>query len=124
MLGSDGYACSTLTIRQKNKPMYKCMYLLQKETCLCCNLLVRALAKIFYRAEPSYTLGYPVRTIKLAKVPGPGEHDPNYKYVKKTKPSYSFGAPFRNLKPMKSPPPNNYCEKKVQYTLQLFYIKK
>ncbi|XP_026739373.1 outer dense fiber protein 3-like protein 2 [Trichoplusia ni] len=61
---------------------------------------------------PSYTLGYPDRTLAKAYIPGPGEHEPNYKFVQKSKPAYSFGATHRELPAYKTPAPNTYCEKK------------
>ncbi|RVE48163.1 hypothetical protein evm_007223 [Chilo suppressalis] len=61
---------------------------------------------------PAYSLGNMPRELKMQDFPGPGEHDPNFNFVKKSKPAFSFGAPFRSLKPPKVPAPNTYCEKK------------
>ncbi|KAJ0182428.1 hypothetical protein K1T71_001797 [Dendrolimus kikuchii] len=64
------------------------------------------------RRPPAYSLGYAAHDLKAVEFPGPGEHEPNFNYVKSTKPAYSFGAPFKRIKPPKNPPPNTYCEKK------------
>ncbi|XP_059051203.1 outer dense fiber protein 3-like protein 2 [Achroia grisella] len=65
---------------------------------------------------PAYTLGYMERGLKAQNFPGPGEHEPNFDYVKKNKPAFSFGSPFKSLRPPKTPPPNAYCEKKFMVT--------
>ncbi|KAM3967440.1 uncharacterized protein ACR2FA_009616 [Aphomia sociella] len=65
---------------------------------------------------PAYTLGYMERGLKAQDFPGPGEHDPNFGYVKKNKPAFSFGGPFKRLRPQNTPPPNAYCEKKFMVT--------
>lgn len=55
------------------------------------------------------------RTLSKPETPAPGEHDPNFNYVKKRKPEYSFGAPFRDQLGTKTPAPNTYCERKVYF---------
>ncbi|VVD05288.1 unnamed protein product [Leptidea sinapis] len=67
------------------------------------------------KKPPAYTLGYAARNLKAQDFPGPGEHDPNFNYVRKSKPAFSFGAPFRTTKQPKLPAPNAYCEKKFMY---------
>ncbi|XP_028042491.1 adhesive plaque matrix protein-like, partial [Bombyx mandarina] len=65
-----------------------------------------------YKKSPAYSLGYTAKDCKTQNLPGPGEHDPKFDYVKRNKPAYSFGAPFKSLVPPKTPTPNTYCEKK------------
>ncbi|XP_030027598.2 outer dense fiber protein 3-like protein 2 [Manduca sexta] len=64
------------------------------------------------KKPPAYTLGYMARSLKEQDFPAPGEHEPNFNYVKRNKPAYSFGAPYQTAKPPKTPAPNAYCEKK------------
>lgn len=71
----------------------------------------------FSRKPPAYTHGCKAQDIKDQSLPGPGEHDPNFNYVKKNKPAYTFGYPYKRMQAPKTPPPNTYCEKKV-----LFFI--
>lgn len=76
-----------------------------------------------FRKEPAYSFGYPQRLLKAPDFPGPGEHDPNFKYVMKAKPAFSFGYPFRKVPGFQNPAPNTYCEKKVNSflcTLKIF----
>ncbi|XP_045493398.1 extensin-like [Colias croceus] len=67
------------------------------------------------KKPPAYTLGYAARELSVQYMPGPGEHDPNFNFVKQSKPAYSFGAPYKSPKPKKEPSPNAYCEKKFMY---------
>ncbi|XP_060808945.1 ciliary microtubule associated protein 1A [Amyelois transitella] len=64
------------------------------------------------KKPPAYTLGYMPRSMTKAIFPAPGEHDPNFDFVKKKKPAYSFGGPFKESRLPKLPAPNTYCEKK------------
>ncbi|CAB3240876.1 unnamed protein product [Arctia plantaginis] len=64
------------------------------------------------KKAPKYSFSNNYRPIPVPDIPGPGSHEPNYKYVKPTKPSFSFGAPRKPLQPPLVPPPNTYCEKK------------
>ncbi|XP_022116731.1 extensin-1-like [Pieris rapae] len=73
------------------------------------------LPAIHFKKPPAYTLGYAVRQLTAQNLPGPGEHDPNFDFVKRRKPAFSFGAPFKSTPPKKTPPPNTYCEKKFMY---------
>ncbi|XP_047984575.1 outer dense fiber protein 3-like protein 2 isoform X1 [Leguminivora glycinivorella] len=64
------------------------------------------------KKPPAYSLGYAARNLTSADLPGPGAHDPNFKYPQKKLPAYSFGYPFRPAPTKDTPAPNNYCEKK------------
>ncbi|KOB78792.1 Outer dense fiber protein 3-B, partial [Operophtera brumata] len=55
------------------------------------------------KKPPAYTLGSVAKDIPGQDLPGPGEHDPNFNYVKNNKPAYSFGHSFKQIKPSKSP---------------------
>ncbi|XP_049883769.1 outer dense fiber protein 3-like protein 2 [Pectinophora gossypiella] len=68
------------------------------------------------KSAPAFSFGPSSRQLKPQNIPGPGDHDPKFEYVKKTKPAFSFGAPFRNPRGFKTPAPNTYCEKKYMYT--------
>ncbi|CAK1540129.1 unnamed protein product [Leptosia nina] len=69
-----------------------------------------------FKKPPAYTLGCAARELTTQYQPGPGEHDPNFNFVKRTKPAYSFGEPFKREKAEKTPSPNTYCEKKFMYS--------
>ncbi|XP_073957373.1 uncharacterized protein isoform X2 [Choristoneura fumiferana] len=75
------------------------------------------------KKAPAYTLGYMARDIKPQDLPGPGEHEPNFNYVKRTKPAYTFGHPFKTPKPPTVPPPNRYCVKKNPIPTPSFGIR-
>ncbi|KAL0901391.1 hypothetical protein ABMA27_006665 [Loxostege sticticalis] len=64
------------------------------------------------KKAPAFTLGIMAKPDKIPDFPGPGEHEPNFDYVKKNKPAFSFGEPFKRIKAPRTPAPNRYCEKK------------
>ncbi|KAF9801606.1 hypothetical protein SFRURICE_015100 [Spodoptera frugiperda] len=63
---------------------------------------------------PSFSFRYRTDIYYTSKTPGPGQHNPNHDYVRRSKPAFSFGPRFKPVRSTElyTPAPNAYCEKK------------